>query len=71
MDLRLTPDLSANSDCVYPYEVRIRFKFVSLKYSWILEFKISVKELKKVYDIMSTDYKQAYNTLLMYIIFSA
>lgn len=29
------------------------------------EFKISVKELKKVYDIMSTNYKQAYNTLLM------
>lgn len=28
-------------------------------------FKISVKELKKVYDIMSTNYKQAYNTLLM------
>ena len=28
-------------------------------------FKISVKELKKVYDLMSTNYKQAYNTLLM------
>ena len=28
-------------------------------------FKISIKELKKVYDLMSTNYKQAYNTLLM------